>query len=351
MTDDIVPHLLEQLQSNIEANQETNTKLRQLLLKLRAKEADYIDAHAFAVEAGEIAAQAFKDVLTPDVLPDGRMYYNIGNRLLPSILGERHDLISSYAAKVQTDLNEKAGIHLKTQVPELNMNRIKGLVDRLDREEHFEDVAWILDSPVVGFCMNVVDTTIDKNIKFQYQAGLHPKLTRSLEDGKACKWCRNLAGTYRYPDEVPDMVYHRHNNCRCTTYFYPGDGKRQDVWSKTVEKASKRDIIKKKDIQLPKSVSAKARDIYVKSSYPVRGAYKIKQGSTIRNVHIIAGNKVRRQIDDINRLVREYGTANESLWQKVTGIAELENNHIVEAHWYQHPEVGKVEFKVKRWIT
>jgi len=101
---------------------------------------------------------------------------------------------------------------------------------------------------------------------------------------------------------------------------------------------------------LYKSISAKVRDFFVKVSYPLRGTARVKQGSTITNVNVIAGKDVKRQIDDIRRLTTQYKTKNEKLWQKITGIATLENDRVAELHWYQHPEVGKVEFKVKRFI-
>ncbi|NQG19366.1 hypothetical protein HO710_05185 [Streptococcus suis] len=75
----------------------------------------------------------------------------------------------------------------------------------------------------------------------------------------------------------------------------------------------------------------------------------MKRGSKITNVEVIAGKDVRRQIDDIRRLVREHG-GNAKDWQKVKGIATLSDGSKIEAHWYQAKNVGKVEFKVKRWL-
>ena len=43
----------------------------------------------------------------------------------------------------------------------------------------------------------------------------------------------NLAGTYEYPDDVRDEVYHRHRDCRCIVTYDPGNGKTvQDVHTK-----------------------------------------------------------------------------------------------------------------------
>ena len=89
-----------------------------------------------------------------------------------------------------------------------------------------------MKEPIVTFSQSVVDDTLKKNIDFQAKAGLKPKIVRKLV-GKACDWCRNLAGSYDYP-KVPSDVYHRHERCRCTVEYDPRDidKKRQDVWSK-----------------------------------------------------------------------------------------------------------------------
>lgn len=68
--------------------------------------------------------------------------------------------------------------------------------------------------------------------------------------------------------------------------------------------------------------------------------------------HTMAGNgcKTGRKIDDIERLVEEYNCSAEG-WQKEKAIYEVydeySNIRQVELHWYQHPDIGKVEYKVK----
>lgn len=102
---------------------------------------------------------------------------------------------------------------------------------------------------------------------------------------------------------------------------------------------------------IPKSLSAKAREIYAKHDYPVKGESLIKAGSFITNVHVIAGKGVIRNIDDIKRLTKQYPGTPSKTWQKVTGIVDLSNGKKAEVHWYQAPNIGKVEFKVKRWLS
>ncbi|HEM2809403.1 TPA: hypothetical protein U0616_001188 [Streptococcus suis] len=105
--------------------------------------------------------------------------------------------------------------------------------------------------------------------------------------------------------------------------------------------------IKFHDIQLLQSLSAMARPIFVKREYPVKGSVPIKQGTKITNIEVIAGKGVRRQIDDIRRLVRDNGgDAND--WPKVKGHAILTDGTKAEVHWYQAKNIGKIEFKIKR---
>lgn len=351
MNNDVVPELLEKIKSEFFKKAEKNAELERLLLLIKNKKASYIDAHDFATKIGEILSEVLQDNIDMSILPEGRMYFNIADRILNDVLGTNHRMITSYANQVQEALNKKANIGLKSIEAPINQSRIDGFVNRLSYEESFDNVSWILKDPIVNFSQSVVDNHIRVNADFHYKSGLKPKIIRTT-DGHSCAWCSKLAGVYTYPNVDRD-VYRRHDNCTCTVDYQPGNGKKQNVWSKKWDNSYESSIINRKrldNIILPKSVSAKARDIYVKIPYPVRETEIVKKGSTITNVNVIAGKDVRRQIDDIRRLVEQYKTKNEKLWQKVTGIATLESGRIAELHWYQHPSVGKVEFKVKRWI-
>lgn len=349
--DDIVPELLEKIKADFFKQAEKSAELERLLLLVRSGKANFIDAHEFATKLGQILSEALQNNISSLILPDGKMHFNIGSRILNETLGTNHKIVSTYTKQVQEILNKEAGIGLKSIQAPINQERIDGLVNRLSYEEKFDDVSWILKEPIVNFNQNIVDNHIKVNADFHFKSGLKPKIVRTT-DGNCCAWCSKLAGVYTYPGVNKD-VFRRHDRCTCTLDYHPGNGKKQNVWSKKWDNSFESSIIGTKrldNIILPKSVSAKARDIYVKIPYPVRGTEIVKKGSTITNVNVIAGKDVKRQIDDIRRLVEQYKTKNEKLWQKVTGIATLESGRIAELHWYQHPSVGKVEFKVKRWI-
>lgn len=118
--------------------------------------------------------------------------------------------------------------------------------------------------------------------------------------------------------------------------------------------SNKNDKIKE-EILVPKSLSAMAKTFFVKNETKVREeGWSLKAGSTVTGVKVIAeGTKIH----DIQRLIREYKLPNGANtkakdWNKVRGTAIVVNNGKeakAEVHWYQCKNIGKVEFKIKRW--
>jgi len=96
------------------------------------------------------------------------------------------------------------------------------------------------------------------------------------------------------------------------------------------------------------SLGAKSRNYMVRM--PDGSEHPLVENTYLRRMqnHTIAGKGVRRKIDDIDRLVREYDASAED-WTKEKGYGyiDFENDgiHKVEIHWYEHPDCGKVELK------
>ena len=120
--------------------------------------------------------------------------------------------------------------------PKINKDRIQGLVDAVSDAEDFDEVKKLLNEAVVNFTMSVVDDAIKENAEFQFMSGLAPKSKRT-SNGKCCKWCDRLVGTYNYEDvrDTGNDVFRRHRHCRCTVEFIT-NGKRQNVHTKKWEK-------------------------------------------------------------------------------------------------------------------
>lgn len=260
---DISPALLERIRADF--------------LSLLGDEAPAADTYAaaadYAERVGAALSEAFRRNLTADTLPDGRLYWNIADRVVRPLLEEDHALIADASAAVQLALNQQAGIGIAPQRAALNTDAMDGLLNKLAEAERFEDAAWVLDEPVRTFSRMVVDDTLEKNVSFQGRAGLQPRVIRTAES-HCCKWCSALAGTYDYP-HVPKDVYRRHERCRCRVEYDPGEGRRQNVWNKTWTDPEERDKIEARK-QVPSALST---GVHPRSS----GEVGFTDGDTIIN--------------------------------------------------------------------
>lgn len=252
MSRDIVPELLEAIQKDFNSSMEKSSKLHALKKMIENETATYAEVNDYAKKIGELLSKSLQKNISSDVLPDGKMYFNIAKRILEPTLGNNYKLVTEVATMVQKTLNRKNKINIKPQVPKVNKNRIDGFLNRVSNEDNFDDVNWILGEPITDFTQSVVNDFVDDNIKFQYKAGLRPKLIRK-ENGRCCDWCKSVVGTYKYPD-VPKDVYKRHSYCKCTVEYYPGNSKRQNVWDKKW-----RDLDKKENIEARKNFDLKER--------------------------------------------------------------------------------------------
>nr|DAP76841.1 MAG TPA: hypothetical protein [Caudoviricetes sp.] len=270
---DVLPKLLEKVKNEFELAFGESEIIRNAFATLEAKKATYKTANEFAIEIGEILSKALGASISADKLPDGKMYYNIAQRLLTDVLGRNHEIVSGYASDVQKNLNDKAKIGLKVQIPELNQDRIAGIVNRLSSEDNFEDVSWLLDEPIVNFTQSIIDDSIRKNAEFHHKAGLQPEIVRTSYF-HCCEWCQEVEGNYKYP-RVPKDVYRRHQHCRCIVDYDPKNGKIQNVWTKKWNSIDKERVERRKLIDVV-SVDEREQKRYnrvMKSSGAVYGAW------------------------------------------------------------------------------
>lgn len=228
---DIAPALLETLQAAFAEKLQT--------LPLPEVTGRYLDAENYAVQMGEALAEVLAEHLSSAVLPDGKMYYNIADRVLRPLLEQDHKLVAQQCAAVLDTANAAAGISLKAHRAPVNTDRIDGLVDLACSTVLYDEVAGELGEAVINFSQAVSTDTLKTNMNFWGKAGLRPKIIRSTT-GHCCNWCQKLAGAYTYPD-TPKDVYRRHAYCRCTVDYDPGGAKKfQNVHNKEWKTAEER---------------------------------------------------------------------------------------------------------------
>ena len=221
--EDIGIKLLDEIKKDFSLKYKNSKKIKQLLLKIKKGDATFEDAHDFSIEVGELLSSSYSKYITVDVLPDGRMYWNIAKTVLEPTLGKNFELVSEFSSQVQKLLNKKAGLGLNPVKSSINQDKVYGIMNKIANAGNYDDVAWVLNEPIVNFSQSVVDDVISKNVEFHYKSGLHPTITRVVM-GNCCEWCRNLGGTYSYPDKVPTNFYRRHRDCRCMVLYDPKDG-------------------------------------------------------------------------------------------------------------------------------
>lgn len=264
--EDIAPALLEKIQSSFQEKFSKNRKITSLYSIVKNGQATYQQAQELAEETGRILSEAFSESINSGMLPNGRMYYNIANRVIPPMLENNYDIVADVASQVQDIINRSAGLNINAVKPALNQDKIQGIVNIVSGKEKYDDIAYMMQEPIINFTQCVVDDTVRANADIQYRAGMSPKIIRT-STGKCCEWCDRLAGLYEYENvrNTGNDVFRRHKSCRCLVEFVPGKTRVQNVhskkWAKSedIDKRIENSITKKNAITI--RIKSQAREL------------------------------------------------------------------------------------------
>ena len=309
--EDVAPILLEKIEKEFREIYDSDNLIMDLAKKLKNGTATHTEAYEYADRVGEILTNAYQNNISSEKLPLGKLWYNIANRVITPTMQNNYEVIEKYVSDVQATLNQAAGVGIKVMQPDIDVeDRIKGIVNRVAEEEYFDDVKWILKEPVKTFGRNIVDESIKANVSFHGKAGLQPKIIRKTS-GNCCNWCSGLVGTYTYPD-VPENVYRRHDNCKCTVNYDPGNGKVQSVH--TGQEGKRR---------------------YVKNEYGVYEKRKEERIAYAKNLKI---NEDARRMNDREQRIRANQNKN---------FAELKKGKDVTAEYKDSikPAYGNIQYE------
>ena len=236
-----------------------NVRLTQVIeSKLKKHTATYADAQNYAQAIGKALTEAFREYL-PEALTDGKLYRAAAEVLMQQPMVRASRDIDKVAGAIQAEINENAGLGINPIVPEINQDQIDGIITGICNAESYDAGKEVLFDQVENFMEGHVDDFVRENADFQYQAGLDPKVIRTAA-GKCCKWCSNLAGTYKYED-VKDRgndVWRRHRNCHCVIEYDPGQkgGKKKTVsGDRSLIEQEKADRMSSKDSSFRKTAA------------------------------------------------------------------------------------------------
>ena len=202
-------------------------------------------------------------------------------------------------------INKRQKIGIKVIKPELNKDKVQGIVDITSGKKRFDDIAYMLGDPLINFAQTIVDDTVQANADFQYRAGLSPKIIRTAT-GKCCEWCDNLEGTYEYENvsDTGNDVFKRHEHCRCMVEHDNGDGKRQNAHTKKIYYVNDS---KERTIKYGQSLNRKGKEVkyqYFNNATPGKGKIIIqpeegydrkqheKEIATAKLIHNILGGDI-----------------------------------------------------------
>ena len=88
MTKDIAPELIERISEEFQRKMTRSSNIKTLDAKIRNRTATYRDAQEYAIKVSELMSEALLSNLSADMLPDGKMYYNIAQRVMQEALGQ-----------------------------------------------------------------------------------------------------------------------------------------------------------------------------------------------------------------------------------------------------------------------
>lgn len=230
---DIAPELYEKIMGAFRAAAETDSRLSQILKDVESGSLDFSQAYEAAHRIGTHAAEALIANLNSDILPNGKMYYNIATRTIEPVLRDAYEQSAEIAASIQTNRNKAAGLGLKAVKPEPDGAMLQDFINKICAAEDFDEVSWMLNEPATRYPEEAPLDTTRENADFQSRAGVQAKIIRTATR-RNCEWCASKAGEYKYPQEVKPEIFQKHDNCSCVVEYDPGikSGKRQDVFSK-----------------------------------------------------------------------------------------------------------------------
>ena len=193
----------------------SDKKAQALLELINTGAGTYSTASEYAARVGECLARVLEQYAPGADISD----WDIEN-IIPKSLGLDHSIVVEACESVQDTLNADAGLGLRYIEPRFDTDRAYGIVTELQNHSSFSDIADTFYDQIANFSQNVVDESIRSNASVMSRAGISSKVIRVAERG-ACKWCRDIEGSYDYADvrATGNDVWRRHENCRCTIDF------------------------------------------------------------------------------------------------------------------------------------
>ena len=131
MAKDIAPKLAEAIDTTFSSLVSADAVIRAFNSKLAKGTATQKDVFNYTERLGRHASKSLKMCLTPDNLPDGKLYWNIATRTIKPLLQRVHGMVIEAAIAVQTAEDQRNGSGVKPMAVDFPEERINDLLNKL----------------------------------------------------------------------------------------------------------------------------------------------------------------------------------------------------------------------------
>lgn len=131
MAKDVAPALAEAIDTTFNTLVSADAVIRSFNSKLSKGTATQRDVFNYTSRLGRHASKSLKMCLTPDNLPDGKLYWNIATRTVKPLLQRVHSMVIEAAISVQTAEDQRNGIGVKPMATAFPEERIDDLLNKL----------------------------------------------------------------------------------------------------------------------------------------------------------------------------------------------------------------------------
>lgn len=250
MAEDIGRELHDRIKQAFDVRCGKDSTLSHIKRKIENGTATMGDTSVYARRLGELLRKSIESTTKPGDLPGEKMYYNIAQSILGPLLRDTYDDVNSVCAEVQSTLDAKIGIKMRPQKADFPAERVTTASFGSAAKDLALEAIQVLGRTAENITGSFQTDYIEKNAEIRSKAGLDCHIERTT-DGSCCPWCSKQAGRYRYPDETPEDVFKRHDNCTCDVSYVSEKG-RQNVHTRRWT-SGPREIEHKKKLKLTRA--------------------------------------------------------------------------------------------------
>lgn len=314
-------------------------KLRAILKRVKSGSADFNDTSQYSGIYSDMLGEVFSQKITDIDLSERE-------EACISLLRGSYDEMNDILGQVQTSLDSRIGVNIKSQQAAFPAERVTQFAHSLiDPTVDDEVIKRRAGSGGANVSRSFHDDYIEENAKFRNDAGLKCYITRTT-NGETCKWCADVAGKYLFGSQ-PSDIFRRHDNCDCSIIYdnkvlrgkQNADGSRSKTWEEIGEVPA--------DYQPTVLSEAEARTVEQRNLAQIRGLTQ-NQNYIISAKHSSNAYSVNRELvnskvyHDKFEDITPHKATNENIYQQAKRLLEFRDGSENESLIVLDSRTGKL---------